>query len=57
MKGYEGYDVKARKKCIILDPKPVQMKNKRWAIKGTSSVSGVVVYRIIGKAEADELKK
>ena len=57
MKEYEAYDVKASKKCIILDPKPVQMKNKRWAIKGTSSVSGVVVYRIIGKAEADELKK
>ena len=57
MKEYEAYDVKARKKCIILEPEAVQMKNKRWAIKGKSSVSGTVVYRIIGKTEAEELKK
>ncbi len=57
MKEYEAYDVKARKKVKILDPKVVQFKNKRWAVKGKSSETGMTVFRIIGKAEAEELKK
>ena len=57
MKEYEAYDVKARKKVKILEPQVVQLKNKKWAIKGKSSASGSTVFRIIGKTEADELKK
>ena len=56
MKEYEAYDVKARKKVKILEPKVVQLKNKRWALKGKSSATGVMVFRILGKAEAEELK-
>ena len=57
MKEYEAYDVKVRKKVKILEPKVVQLKNKKWAIKGKSSASGSTVFRIIGKTEADELQK
>ena len=57
MKEYEAYDVKARKKVKILEPQVVQLKNKRWALKGKSSETGSVVFRILGKAEAEELKK
>ena len=57
MKEYEGYDVKARKNVKILNPEVVQLKNQRWAVKGKSSETGVTVFRILGKAEANELKK
>ena len=57
MKEYEAYDVKVRKKVKILEPQVVQLKNKKWAIKGKSSASGSTVFRIIGKTEADELQK
>ncbi len=53
MKEYEGYDVKARKKVKILNPEVVQLKNQRWAVKGKSSETGVTVFRILGKAEAN----
>lgn len=56
MKEYEAYDVKARKKVKILEPKVVQLKNKRWALKGKSSATGLTVFRILGKAEVEELK-
>ena len=39
----EAYDVKARKKVEIKDPKVVQLKNGRYAIKGTSSETGITV--------------
>lgn len=57
MKEFEAYDVKARKKVKMLEPKVVQLKNGRWAVKGTSSETGLTVFRILGKAEADKLKK
>lgn len=57
MKEFEGYDVKARKKVKILEPKLVQLKNQRWAVKGKSSATGLTVFRILGKAEAEQLKK
>jgi hypothetical protein len=56
MKEYEAYDVKARKKVKILEPKLVQLKNRRWAIKGKSSVTGLTVFRILGKDEAEKLQ-
>ena len=53
----EAYDVKARKKVQIKDPKVVQLKNGRYAIKGTSSETGITVMRICGsdKAKAQAL--
>lgn len=57
MNEYEAYDVKARKKVKIIDPKVIQLKNSRWAIKGKSSVTGSTVFRILSKAEAEQLKK
>jgi hypothetical protein len=57
MREYEAYDVKARKKVKILEPKLVQLKNQRWAVKGKSSATGLTVFRILGKAEAEQFKK
>jgi hypothetical protein len=57
MKEYDAYDVKARKKVKIVDPKVIQLKNNRWAIKGKSSVTGSTVFRILSKIEAEQLKK
>ena len=48
----EAYDVKARKKVQIKDPKVVQLKNGRYAIKGTSSETGITVMRICGSDKA-----
>ncbi|CDI04914.1 hypothetical protein [Candidatus Nitrosotenuis uzonensis] len=57
MKDYEAYDVKARKKVKIIEPKIIQLKNHRWAIKGKSSATGSTVFRILSKAEAEQLRK
>ena len=47
-KDWTAYDVKARKKVKIQNPKVVKMKNGRWAIKGTSPLTGNTVFRIAG---------
>ena len=47
-KTWTAYDVKARKKVNIVNPKVVRMKNGRYAIKGTSAITGNTVYRIAG---------
>ena len=47
-KTWKAYDVKAKKMVVIKDPKVVKMKNGRWAIKGTSPVTGNTVFRIAG---------
>ncbi|MFZ0183603.1 MAG: hypothetical protein WBV92_04310 [Nitrosotalea sp.] len=57
MTEWEAYDVKARKKVKILDPEIVQLKNKRWAVVGKSSVTGIRVVRILGNDEASKAKK
>jgi hypothetical protein len=57
MKEFEAYDVKVRKKVKMLEPQIVQLKNGRWAVKGKSSETGLTIFRILGKAEADKLKK
>lgn len=54
---WEAYDVKARKKVKILDPKIVQLKNKRWAVVGKSPITGIKVVRILGKEDALKAKK
>ena len=43
-----AYDVKAKKKVKIQNPKAVKMKNGKWAVKGTSPITGIKVFRIVG---------
>ena len=45
---WKAYDVKAKKKVVIQNPKAVKMKNGKWAIKGTSPITGIKVFRIVG---------
>jgi len=45
---WEAYDVKAKKKVKIQNPKVVMMKNGKWAVKGTSPITGVKVFRFVG---------
>ena len=45
---WKAYDVKAKKKVEIQNPKVIKMKNGKWAIKGTSPITGVKVFRIVG---------
>ena len=45
---WKAYDVKAKKKVEIQNPKVVNMKNGKWAIKGTSPITGIKVFRIVG---------
>ena len=54
---YTAYDVKAKKKVKIVDPKVVKMKNGRFAIKGKSAATGINVYRILSAAEAKTASK
>jgi len=45
---WEAYDVKAKRKVEIQNPKAVKMKNGKWAVKGTSPITGIKVFRIVG---------
>ena len=54
---YTAYDVKAKKKVKIVDPKVVKMKNGRYAMKGKSAVTGINVFRILSTAETKAAKK
>ena len=45
---WKAYDVKAKKKVEIQNPKVVKMKNGKWAIKGTSPITDIKVFRIVG---------
>ena len=45
---WKAYDVKAKKKVEIQNPEVVNMKNGKWAIKGTSPITGIKVFRIVG---------
>lgn len=59
----EAYDVKARKKVTMKDPRPYLMKNGTWALKGTSAETGISLFKIVGKKKPtiqsrfDRLKK
>ena len=48
MADYTAYDVKAKKKVKIQNPKVVKLKNGRWAIEVTSPLTGNTVFRIAG---------
>jgi hypothetical protein len=54
---FTAYDVKAKKKVKINEPKVVKMKNGRWAISGKSSETGTKVFRILSKEELSAVKK
>ena len=54
---FTAYDVKAKKKVKIQNPKLVKMKNGRFAVKGTSTSTGNTVFRILSKEEAAKMKK
>jgi len=45
---WKAYDVKAKRKVEIQNPKAVKMKNGKWAAKGTSPITGIKVFRIVG---------
>ncbi|MCV0392311.1 MAG: hypothetical protein K5790_03335 [Nitrosopumilus sp.] len=47
----EAYDIKARKKVSMKNPQPYLMKNGTWALKGTSSETGIKVFKIVGKTK------
>jgi hypothetical protein len=49
---YTAYDVKAKKKVKIQNPKKVKMKNGRYAMTGTSALTGIKLYRILSKEQA-----
>ena len=50
---WKAYDVKAKKKVEIQNPKAVKMKNGKWAVKGTSPITGIKVFRIVGSEKPD----
>jgi len=45
---WEAYDGKAKKKVKIQNPKVVMLKNGKWAVRGTSPITGVKVFRFVG---------
>jgi len=45
---WQAYDVKAKRKVEIQNPKAVKMKNGKWAVNGTSPITGIKVFRIVG---------
>jgi len=48
----EAYCVKCKAKKEMKDPKEVQMKNKRTAMKGQCPDCGTSMFRIQGKKKA-----
>lgn len=57
LKGFKAYDVKAKSKVNIEEPKLVTLKNGAGAIKGVSDVTGNKVMTILSKEKFDSLKK
>ena len=49
MSKIKAYDIKARKKVTMNNPQPYLMKNGSWALKGTSSETGIALFRIVGR--------
>ena len=53
MSKIQAYDLKARKKVIMKNPQPFLMKNGTWALKGTSSETGIKLFKIVGKTKPE----
>ena len=51
MSRIEAYDIKAKKKVIMKNPQPYLMKNGSWALKGTSSETGISLFKIVGRSK------
>jgi hypothetical protein len=49
MSRIEAYDIKAKKKVTMKNPQPHLMKNGSWALKGTSSETGISLFKIVGR--------
>ena len=49
MSKIKAYDINARKKVTMNNPQPYLMKNGSWALKGTSSETGIALFRIVGR--------
>ncbi|MBT8242928.1 MAG: hypothetical protein HKO48_03595 [Nitrosopumilus sp.] len=49
MSNVQAYDIKARKKVTMNNPKPYLMKNGSWALKGTSAETGISLFKIVGR--------
>ena len=49
MSKIEAYDIKARKKVSMKNPRPYLMKNGSWALKGTSAETGINLFKIVGR--------
>ncbi|AFH42693.1 hypothetical protein IOK49_04190 [Fervidicoccus fontis] len=54
---FEAFDVKARKKVKLINPEVVTLKNGRVAVRGKSPETGITIYRILSKAEAEKLQQ
>ena len=51
MSEIQAYDIKARKKVSMKNPQPYLMKNGIWGLKGTSTETGINLFRIVGKTK------
>jgi len=49
MSDIKAYDIKIHQKVTMKNPKPYLMKNGSWALKGTSSATGITLFKIVGK--------
>ena len=49
MSNIQAYDIKARRQASMKNPQPYLMKNGTWALKGTSSETGITMFKIVGK--------
>ncbi len=47
MSTIEAHDIKAKKKVSMNNPKPYLRKNGSWALKGTSSETGINLFKIV----------
>ncbi len=57
MEKVEGYCVKCKAKREMKGVSVVEIKPGRFAAKGTCTVSGTGMYKILSKDDADKLKK
>jgi len=52
-----AFDVKAKTKVKLLNPKIVKLKNGRWAVKGKSEKTGITLYRFLSNEEVKKYVK
>ncbi|MCE9653029.1 MAG: hypothetical protein K8Q89_08265 [Nitrosarchaeum sp.] len=57
MSDIKAYDIKIHQKVTMKNPKPYLMKNGSWALKGTSSATGITLFKIVGKKPSMSFSK